>query len=133
MPDDYEVGFGKPPKRTQFKKGTSGNPKGRPKGSPNTATLLDRILSEHTAVREGNQERRISKLEVMLRVLVNKACKGDARAIQLLLKTQTPGESAPSGPTGVLVVPGMLDEEEWARRADIQQAPYRGNTGDKPT
>jgi hypothetical protein len=27
----YEVGYGKPPQSTQFKKGKSGNPKGRPK------------------------------------------------------------------------------------------------------
>ena len=30
-PGSYEVGYGKPPKHTQFKKGQSGNPKGRPK------------------------------------------------------------------------------------------------------
>ena len=29
--DDYNVGYGKPPKASQFKKGQSGNPKGRPK------------------------------------------------------------------------------------------------------
>ena len=31
--DDYEVGYGKPPKNTQFRKGVSGNPRGRPKKS----------------------------------------------------------------------------------------------------
>ena|SRR5437868_14511965 len=29
--DDYEVGYGKPPKNSQFQKGVSGNPTGRPK------------------------------------------------------------------------------------------------------
>ena len=33
MPDNYEVGYGKPPKDTQFQKGVSGNPRGRPKKS----------------------------------------------------------------------------------------------------
>ena len=33
MKDDYKVGYGKPPKASRFKPGTSGNPGGRPKGS----------------------------------------------------------------------------------------------------
>lgn len=33
--DDYKVGFKNPPRHTQFKKGVSGNLKGRPKGSKN--------------------------------------------------------------------------------------------------
>jgi hypothetical protein len=32
--DPYEVGFGKPPKRTQFRRGRSGNPYGRPPKKP---------------------------------------------------------------------------------------------------
>ncbi len=35
MPRDYEIGYGKPPKHTRFKKGQCGNPKGRPKGARN--------------------------------------------------------------------------------------------------
>ena len=46
----YKVGYGKPPKQTQFKKGVSGNPSGRPKGSLNMATVLQRTLSEKTAI-----------------------------------------------------------------------------------
>ena len=44
MPDDkksdYKVGYKKPPLHTRFKKGQSGNPSGRPKGSKNFSTLL---------------------------------------------------------------------------------------------
>ena len=41
MPDDdYAVGYKKPPLHTRFKKGQSGNPRGRPKGSKNFSTLL---------------------------------------------------------------------------------------------
>ncbi|WP_345821102.1 DUF5681 domain-containing protein [Methylobacterium fujisawaense] len=40
--EDYEVGYRKPPRHTQFKPGTSGNRRGRPRRSKNIDTLFER-------------------------------------------------------------------------------------------
>jgi Family of unknown function (DUF5681) len=72
----YAVGFGKPPRRTRFKKG-SGNPNGRPRGSRTSSTLLEQALSELVVVTENGQRKKITKGEAMLKQLVNKAASGD--------------------------------------------------------
>jgi hypothetical protein len=63
---DYEVGHGKPPKSTQFKKGQSGNPKGRPKGSKNFATVYHKVGREFVTVKENGRTRRLTKQEALL-------------------------------------------------------------------
>ncbi len=85
MTDANDIGYGKPPKRTRFKPGRSGNPKGRPKGSKNIRTLVREVMDERIAVREGGTSRKVSKREAMVRYQVHKAAQGDARATQLVL------------------------------------------------
>jgi hypothetical protein len=79
---DYEIGFGRPPKATQFKKGTSGNKKGRPKGTKNIATLFYEAMHQRVAISENGQRRTITKIEAALTQLANKAATGDPKAIQ---------------------------------------------------
>lgn len=59
--EDYEVGYGKPPKRSQFKKGQSGNPEGRPKETKNLKTDLADELGETVTVRDGERVKTVSK------------------------------------------------------------------------
>lgn len=84
LPAEYAVGYKNPPKDTQFKKGQSGNPKGRKKASKNSASILQKVLSESLPVRENGETRRRSKREVVLTQLANKAASGDLRAIKQL-------------------------------------------------
>jgi Family of unknown function (DUF5681) len=78
------VGYGKPPKRTQFVMGQSGNPKGRPKGSQSFATILAKMGRERVKVIENGRTRYITKFEATMLQLVNKAASGDLHAAREL-------------------------------------------------
>ena len=103
---DYAVGYRRPPVHTQFRKGQSGNPKGRPKGARGVATLLEETLSETITVTERGQPRRMRKGEAMIAALVAKALRGDVRAAALVFR-QIAGERAAQTPE-----PARRPEEE---------------------
>jgi hypothetical protein len=84
-PADYNVGYRRPPKPTQFTAGKSGNPKGRPKGSRPLGAVLQDIIQQKVSVTENGKTRRLPAVEVMLRRLANDAMRSDQRAIKLLL------------------------------------------------
>ena len=85
MSKDYAIGFKKPPKKTQFKKGSSGNPKGRPKGTKNLKTDLEEELQELINLKEGGKGKHVSKQRALIKALMAKAVKGDSRSANLLL------------------------------------------------
>jgi len=80
----YVVGYGKPPVQTRFKKGQSGNPNGRRKGSKNFWTALQESLQEKVVIKENGKAKAVSKQEVITKQLVNKAANGELRAISMI-------------------------------------------------
>src|SRR5579883_296641 len=80
-----DVGYGRPPKETQFKPGKSGNPKGRPKGTRSPAAILQAIIAQRVAVTKDGKTCWLSTLEITFRQLANDAMRGDQKAIKLLL------------------------------------------------
>lgn len=82
---DYDVGYGKPPKRTQFAPGKSGNPRGRTAGSKGLRSELRSELSELVTITKDGKSRRVPKRRLVLKALVSKAAKGDVRAADKLI------------------------------------------------
>ena len=95
---DPSVGYGKPPKDSRFKKGASGNPKGRPKGSRNVAAVFAKTLREKVVINEHGQRKTITKLEAAIKQFVNKAAGGDLRALQLLVNLSREAETRELSP-----------------------------------
>src|SRR5580658_3055917 len=83
--DDYEVGYGRPPKASQFRKGQSGNPRGRPKNAKSFKTFLTTALREKVTVSENGDNRRSSKREAAAIQLANSAAMGDLRALRVIM------------------------------------------------
>jgi hypothetical protein len=81
-----KVGYCHPPVHSRFKKGQSGNPSGRVKGSQNLKTIFNKILGEEISLREGSELRKVSKAEALVRGMVVGALKGDQRNLAMLFR-----------------------------------------------
>ncbi len=80
-----DVGYGKPPKKSQFKKGQSGNPKGRPKGAKNlTGNGLELFHQPVPAISKGKATK-IPAIDAIINRLLMDAIKGDTKSIKLAL------------------------------------------------
>jgi hypothetical protein len=84
----YKVGYGKPPKATRFKKGTSGNPSGRPRKAPlllDPGSIIEAIDNEEIQVSDNGKRKRMTKAEIEFRQLFTKAIRGDLSAARLVV------------------------------------------------
>jgi hypothetical protein len=72
---------GNPPKHTQFRKGTSGNPRGRPKGSKNLSTYIMEAARDQVSATVAGKTRKISKIQATAMQLATKAAGGDHAAM----------------------------------------------------
>ena len=83
--DDYEVGYGKPPKSGMFKKGQSGNPNGKQKRVKNFRTEVEDMLATKVTVTVAGLPKLVGTTHAALMRLREKALKGDPRALDSLL------------------------------------------------
>ena len=78
------VGYKKPPKHSQFKKGQSGNPGGKPRPVESAHSALAAVVSRFVTIAGEGGELRVTKLEAVFRKLVDNAMTGDPRSLKLL-------------------------------------------------
>lgn len=80
-----KVGYGSPPQQSQFTKGQSGNPSGRPKRPAQFGDDLMAELAEVIPITEGGKVKRITKQRALIKALTAGGIKGNARAASLLM------------------------------------------------
>lgn len=108
--DDDRVGYKRPPRHSQFKPGKSGNPKGRPKRSTDTAEILRRVLTEKIAVTVGGKRISMTKLDAMVFANANRANRGDSSALLHILNLDSIVNPSKPASTGGGVIRPSLDE-----------------------
>jgi hypothetical protein len=144
QPDnEYQVGYRKPPRHSRFKPGQSGNPRGKPPGAKNSATLLKRALLASVLVKQNGRETKTTKLRVIVMRLVSRAVQGDYASIRLLLQYGLERELKESdrqqlglseemvailrrvllGSSGEPYIPGSAEKQQETSQASAYSAP----------
>ncbi len=121
--DDDEVGYGKPPKKHQFKKGQSGNPRGRPKKKRLEAIDITSTLSAPVTAIIGGVKCKISSFEASCHQLAKNGLADDvAAAIKFIKLCEEYDVIVPPAPIqggGVLTAPKDADFQDWAEGVEL--------------
>ena len=122
---DYEVGYGKPPKSGQFKKGKSGNPHGQSNKRHDSKSLVDGMFSEFITITINGKPARVTMREAILKQMINKAAAGDPRSLDRLLKDQwlrknlLPEEAEYDNASNTSALPPMTDAERAEKLGEL--------------
>ncbi len=130
-PGDYPVGYKRPPAASRFKKGQSGNPKGRTKGALTTSDLFLREASRFITVKSGESVRQIPKREALVRRLIDMSIQGDLAAARLVLPLMFGAEAEASEAAAHESAPPapLSDAERAAMKILVERLSPDGDNG----
>ena len=121
----YEIGRGRPPKATQWKKGESANPGGRSCPRPTgLLEMIDKLLLTHVKITIDGVSKRVTTLEAILAQLWSKGIAGDRRARAVYLRCRTLVPQAADGKVQI-----TFADSEYTRT--FTDRSFAGNRGDE--
>ena len=110
-------GYRNPPLGSRFRKGQSGNPRGRPRGRRKELPY-EAVLGQKVIIRENGRERRVTAAEAFLLQLIKRGLDGDSAAARAAIAAigdiRGADVSVDYGPTGIVVTfvsPGSVNTE----------------------
>ncbi len=120
-----KVGYKNPPKHSQFKKGQSGNPKGRPKKKKLEDLDIGKLLNAPVDLRSDGKRKTVSTFEAVLRRKIADALKGHAPSLVWILnlleemKIITPPAEPQLG--GVVIAPKGISPQQWVESGGFDE------------
>lgn len=118
----YQVGYKKPPKASQFQKGKSGNPGGKPgalvRGGGESSELyktVSKVKRRKISATQGDKVVKLSALEALVSQLFNEALRGDAKAREQFFRLVEKADLAAlngqvSEPLLITIIGGLPDD-----------------------
>jgi len=111
---DYDVGYGKPPKETRFKKGVCPNPKGRGKKSAqDRGAVVEQLLNSSAGIVDRGKRTRKSRIELSIRNYAYSASRGDVASAALLLKVLKHLKKGNDLGPDIVVIENALPDIQW--------------------
>jgi len=115
-PEDYAVGYSRPPKATRFKPGSSGNPKGRPKKRKTVGDTIEEALARRVTVEENGRKKKVSLQKLIVLRVAGKAAQGNVGAAQFVLRLKERCEGSPAERRLSAVEEAVAQRSQYAQR-----------------